>query len=214
MYQRIEGRMWRHVWVVSDIHGCYQRLMDELKRRHFNPYEDLLISVGDMIDRGPDSVKCLQLINEKWFRAVRGNHEQMAIDSLDNNDFALWTMNGGTWFAHLERDQKPHALALLNDCRHLPHIIEITCANGLNVIAHADYPATEYRWQKPVSAQRVLWDRDRLMGFMVGKGQGISDADHFWFGHTPVDRRYDFDNLHYIDTGAVFDGYFTLAQLQ
>lgn len=47
MYQRIEGGMWRHVWVVSDIHGCYQRLMDELKRRHFNPYEDLLISVGD-----------------------------------------------------------------------------------------------------------------------------------------------------------------------
>jgi serine/threonine protein phosphatase 1 len=39
------------------------------------------------------------------------------------------------------------------------------------------------------------------MGFMVGKGQGISGADHFWFGHTPVDRRYDFNNLHYIDTG-------------
>jgi predicted phosphodiesterase len=105
MYQRIEGGMWRHVWVVSDIHGCYQRLMDELKRRHFNPYEDLLISVGDMIDRGPDSVKSLQLINEKWFRAVRGNHEQMALDSLDNNDFSLWTMNGGIWFRQLERDQ-------------------------------------------------------------------------------------------------------------
>ena len=73
MYQRIEGRMWRHVWVVSDIHGCYQRLLDELKCRHFNPFEDLLISVGDLIDRGPDSVKSLQLINEKWFRAVRGN---------------------------------------------------------------------------------------------------------------------------------------------
>ncbi|MCL7706608.1 serine/threonine-protein phosphatase, partial [Enterobacter kobei] len=39
MYQRIEGGMWRHVWVVSDIHGCYHWLMDELKRRHFNPYE-------------------------------------------------------------------------------------------------------------------------------------------------------------------------------
>ena len=214
MYERIDGRKWRHVWVVSDIHGCYQRLMDELKRRHFNPYEDLLISVGDMIDRGPDSVKSLQLINEKWFRAVRGNHEQMALDSLDNNDFSLWTMNGGIWFRQLERDQQQLALSLLEACHDLPHIIEITCANGLNVIAHADYPTAEYRWQKPVSAQRVLWDRDRLMGFMVGKGQGISGADHFWFGHTPVDRRYDFDNLHYIDTGAVFDGYFTLAQLQ
>lgn len=57
MYQRKNGEEWRHVWVAGDIHGCYQSLMDELKRRHFNPYEDLLISVGDIIDRGPDSLK-------------------------------------------------------------------------------------------------------------------------------------------------------------
>ncbi|WP_434131247.1 protein-serine/threonine phosphatase [Enterobacter cloacae] len=214
MYQRIDGGKWRHVWVVSDIHGCYQWLLDELKRRRFNPYEDLLISVGDLIDRGPDSVKCLQLINEKWFRAVRGNHEQMAIDSVENNDFALWLMNGGSWFSQLDDSQQQQALTLLEACRQLPLIIEITCTNGLNVIAHADYPAAEYRWQQPVSAERVLWDRDRLMGFMAGKGQGIRGADHFWFGHTPLDKRYDYDNLHYIDTGAVFDGYFTLAQLQ
>lgn len=212
MYQKIEGKNWRHVWVVSDIHGCYQWLMDALKRRHFNPYEDLLISVGDIIDRGPDCVKCLQLMNEKWFRAVRGNHEQMALDAIENNDFALWMSNGGIWFSALE--DKRNALRLLNACRDLPHIIEITCANGLNVIAHADYPAAEYVWNKPVSAQRVLWDRDRLMGFMVGKGQGIQGADHFWFGHTPLDKRYDFNNLHYIDTGAVFDGFLTLVQLQ
>ncbi|HHZ8494349.1 TPA: protein-serine/threonine phosphatase [Enterobacter mori] len=212
MYQKIEGKNWRHVWVVSDIHGCYQWLMDALKRRHFNPYEDLLISVGDIIDRGPDCVKCLQLMDEKWFRAVRGNHEQMALDAIENNDFALWMSNGGIWFSALE--DKRNALRLLNACRDLPHIIEITCANGLNVIAHADYPAAEYVWNKPVSAQRVLWDRDRLMGFMVGKGQGIKGADHFWFGHTPLDKRYDFNNLHYIDTGAVFDGFLTLVQLQ
>lgn len=212
MYQKIEGDRWRHVWVVSDIHGCYQWLMDALKRRHFNPYEDLLISVGDIIDRGPDCVKCLQLMDEKWFRAVRGNHEQMALDAIENNDFALWMSNGGIWFSALE--DKRNALRLINACRDLPHIIEITCANGLNVIAHADYPAAEYVWNKPVSAQRVLWDRDRLMGFMVGKGQGIQGADHFWFGHTPLDKRYDFNNLHYIDTGAVFDGFLTLVQLQ
>ncbi|ELW1648364.1 protein-serine/threonine phosphatase [Enterobacter oligotrophicus] len=214
MYQRIDGEHWRHVWVVSDIHGCYQALVDELKRRHFNPYEDLLISVGDIIDRGPDSVKCLQLMHEKWFCAVRGNHEQMALDALEYNDFALWTINGGIWFARLDSEQQKLALTLLEECRALPHIIETTCANGLNVIAHADYPAPEYVWNKPVSAQRVLWDRDRLMGLMAGKGQGITGADHFWFGHTPIERRYDFNNLHYIDTGAVFGGVLTLVQLQ
>ncbi len=46
-------------------------------------------------------------------------------------------MNGGIWFSHLERDQQQLALSLLDACRDLPHIIEITCANGLNVIAHA-----------------------------------------------------------------------------
>lgn len=101
MYQKIEGEHWRHVWVVSDIHVCYQWLMDELKRRHFNPDADLLISVGDIIDRGPDSVKCLQLMQEKWFYAVRGNHEQMALDALENNDFSLWSINGGNWFTGL-----------------------------------------------------------------------------------------------------------------
>ena len=38
--------------VVSDIHGCYQWLMDELKQRHFNPDTDLLISVGILSTAG------------------------------------------------------------------------------------------------------------------------------------------------------------------
>lgn len=52
MYQKIEGEHWRHVWVASDIHGCYQWLMDGLKRRHFNPDTDLLISVGILSTAG------------------------------------------------------------------------------------------------------------------------------------------------------------------
>ena len=104
MYQRIEGGMWRHVWVVSDIHGCYQWLMDELKRRHFNPYEDLLISVGDVIDRGPDSVKCLQLIHEKWFRAVRGNHEQI-LKIIINLTFKIYVYLLHTRCKRLDRAQ-------------------------------------------------------------------------------------------------------------
>jgi len=214
MYQILDGQQWRHIWVVSDIHGCYHPLMDELKHRHFNPYEDLLISVGDLIDRGPESVKSLQLIREKWFRAVRGNHEQMAIDALSNNDFALWTLNGGIWFSRLTNPQKLDAIALLNACRQLPLIIEIICTCGINVVAHADYPADTYLRGKPVSQHRVLWDRSRLTDLMAGKGEGISGADHFWFGHTPLAKRCDFDNLHYIDTGAVFGGTLTLAQLQ
>lgn len=214
MYLKLDGHNWRHVWVVSDLHGCYQLLMDEIKQRHLNPYEDLLICVGDLIDRGPDSVKCLQLLNENWFYAVRGNHEQMALDALHNKSFGLWLMNGGVWFAELKGEERQQAVDLFRRCETLPWIIEITCANGVNVIAHADYPSSQYHWDKPVAKQPILWNRDRLRDLMNGHEEGIAGADHFWFGHTPLSKRFDCQNLHYIDTGAVFGGSLTLAQLQ
>jgi serine/threonine protein phosphatase 1 len=186
MYLTLDGQNWRHVWVVSDIHGCYQLLMQHLKRQKFNPYQDLLISVGDLIDRGPESLKCLQLINEKWFYAVRGNHEQMALDALESHAYALWLMNGGVWFAELKDEPKVQALALLEVCNRLPLIIDITCRNGMNVIAHADYPAAHYQRDRPVDRHRLLWDRSRITDLMAGKGEGISGADHFWFGHDPA----------------------------
>lgn len=48
----------------------------------------------------------------------------------------------------------------------------------------------------------------------MNNGCGIRGADHFWFGHTPLLHRLDRENLHYIDTGAVFGGELTLVQLQ
>ncbi|MHB7568174.1 protein-serine/threonine phosphatase [Citrobacter braakii] len=206
-YQRVEATRWRHVWVVGDIHGCFSLLMAKLRLCHFDPWQDLLVSVGDVIDRGPDSLRCLKLLRKRWIITVRGNHEQMGLDALATGEQFLWFMNGGSWFAQAEQ---PAATAALETCRQLPWILELRCQNGIHVIAHADYPDDNYQWQKEVDLQRVLWDRTRLMN----KGNGIRGADHFWFGHTPLRQRVDHENLHYIDTGAVFGGELTLVQLQ
>ena len=206
-YQRVEATRWRHVWVVGDIHGCFSLLMAKLRLCHFDPWQDLLVSVGDVIDRGPDSLRCLKLLRKRWIIAVRGNHEQMGLDALATGEQFLWFMNGGSWFAQTEQ---PAATAALETCRQLPWILELRCQNGIHVIAHADYPDDNYQWQREVDLQRVLWDRTRLMN----KGNGIRGADHFWFGHTPLRQRLDHENLHYIDTGAVFGGELTLVQLQ
>lgn len=207
IYQRIEGAHWRHVWVVGDIHGCFSLLMVRLRQCRFDPRQDLLVSVGDVIDRGPDSLRCLRLMRKRWIVAVRGNHEQMALDALATGEQLSWFMNGGAWFAHADQ---PAARLALEACRKLPWILELRCRSGIHVVAHADYPDDDYQWQKEVDLQRVLWDRARLMN----NGNGIRGADHFWFGHTPLRHRLDRDNLHYIDTGAVFGGELTLVQLQ
>ncbi|HAW1184650.1 TPA: serine/threonine-protein phosphatase [Escherichia coli] len=193
VYQRIAGHQWRHIWLSGDIHGCLEQLRRKLWHCGFDPWRDLLISVGDVIDRGPQSLRCLQLLEQHWVRAVRGNHEQMAMDALADN-------------------QQKQAKTALEKCQHLPFILEVHSRTGKHVIAHADYPDDVYEWQKDVDLHQVLWSRSRLGERQ--KGQGITGADHFWFGHTPLRHRVDIGNLHYIDTGAVFGGELTLVQLQ
>lgn len=210
IYQRIEGKNRRHVWVVGDIHGCFSILMKKLRECRFDPRHDLLVSVGDIIDRGPDSLGCLALLRESWMTAVRGNHEQMALDARASSQSALWLMNGGDWFTRLTAEHAAQAEALFILCQRLPWILEVHCRHSTHVIAHADYPASTYQWQKKVDLHQVLWSRERLMN----KRGGISGADHFWFGHTPLRRRMDFANVHYIDTGAVFGGQLTLVRIQ
>ena len=73
VYQRIAGHQWRHIWLSGDIHGCLEQLRRKLWHCGFDPWRDLLISVGDVIDRGPQSLRCLQLLEQHWVRAVRAH---------------------------------------------------------------------------------------------------------------------------------------------
>lgn len=69
-------------FVVGDIHGCkhlFEQLMLEIK---FDYANDRMISVGDLVDRGPQSKRCLDLLKEPWFHAVLANHEDLCRDTL------------------------------------------------------------------------------------------------------------------------------------
>jgi serine/threonine protein phosphatase 1 len=185
-----------------------------LEQHKFDPQQDLLISVGDIIDRGPDSLGCLALLQEPWFRCVRGNHEEMALSALQGQEMALWQMNGGDWFFRLRGAALIAARHALRRCRELPLILHLQLGERIIVIAHADYPAQEYALNKPLDWQQVVWSRQRLEGIESGEQAGIRGADAFYFGHTPLKQSLTIANLHYIDTGAVFGNHLTLLRLK
>lgn len=215
IYQRINGADWRNVWVVGDLHGCYTLLMNELDKIKFDPASDLLISVGDMVDRGAENVECLDLINQPWFRAVRGNHEQMMIDGLSaHGNVNHWLVNGGGWFFNLDYDKERLAKALTYKVAELPLIIELKTGDKKVVICHADYPHSEYEFDKPVDVELVIWNRERVSDAQDGIVQEITGAHMFIFGHTPARQPLKYANQMYIDTGAVFGGRLTLLQVQ
>ncbi|MDP3542362.1 MAG: metallophosphoesterase [Elusimicrobiota bacterium] len=61
--------------VIGDVHGCFAELKDLLRAVKATP-EDRLISVGDLISKGPDSRGVLEwAMQTKNLECVLGNHE-------------------------------------------------------------------------------------------------------------------------------------------
>jgi serine/threonine protein phosphatase 1 len=74
--------MYGQDFVVGDIHGQHDKLVNALALVGFNFIEDRLFSVGDLVDRGKGSKKVVDLLQESWFDAVKGNHEQLECQHL------------------------------------------------------------------------------------------------------------------------------------
>ena len=64
---------------MGDIHGHFSRLEATLAMRRFNPAQDRLFSVGDLVDRGQESPQVLDWLKRPWFFAVCGNHDDYAV---------------------------------------------------------------------------------------------------------------------------------------
>ncbi|MDK9365466.1 metallophosphoesterase [Lelliottia wanjuensis] len=215
VYLRINGADWRNIWVIGDLHGCHSLLQQKLQKAGFDTGQDLLLSVGDLIDRGEENLECLALLKHPWFRAVRGNHEQYLLDYLQAaDDGDEWQCYGGHWFFELSHAEQKAVSALLPLIDALPLVIEVQTGNQTIVICHADYPASHYTFNKSVDEAALLWSRERIEASQKGLYQEITGADRFIFGHTPVSAPQIFANQHYIDTGAVVTGNLTLLQIQ
>ena len=64
-------------YVVGDIQGCLSSLKCVLKKISFNADKDVLWSVGDVVNRGPKSLKTLRYLYERRDNVVMvlGNHD-------------------------------------------------------------------------------------------------------------------------------------------
>ena len=213
-------------FVVGDIHGQFTALERILWQVNFDESKDRLFSVGDMIDRGPESHRAIEFLNHPWFFSIRGNHEQMLLDS--ENDLQIsrnWvTFNGGDWWRNIPDHLQPRIRKILAD---LPMVFEIATSNGNVGIVHADVP-TGLPWKEFINnlpsdadiRDQILWSRSRFKQIqLLGRTQPISGIDLVVFGHTPVSKPLVVANIVYIDTGATYTeekflGLLTLLEIE
>jgi serine/threonine protein phosphatase 1 len=209
-------------WAVGDIHGHFERLERTLESAGFDPRRDRLISVGDLVDRGPRSHEVESWLDQPWLHAVRGNHEDMAIRHARGNpvDLESYVFHGGQWFVDLD---KPDQRRLAHRFEQLPVALEVQTAAGPVGVVHADCTYTSWgefceRLQSPLSGVRrsamggAMWSRLRIRS---RDHSGVRGLRALIVGHEPLPDPVVLGNVHHIDTGGWLpDGRITLLDLE
>lgn len=191
--------------------------MDRIK---FDPACDRMFSVGDLVDRGTQSLDATDWIAQTWFHAVRGNHEQMAIGvASGKHDPVNYARNGGLWFLALDEPVQARIAAAFSE---LPVCIEVETPVGTVGLVHADIEGDDWavfteQLNSPRSnnhlrqlMESALWSRDRISTRRISDVSGLACM---YVGHTPVASPVALGNVIYIDTGAVFGRKLTVMNL-
>lgn len=211
---RFEKNLLGKDYVVGDIHGCFSKLQAALDETGFNPEVDRLFSTGDLVDRGPESELAQEWLAKPWFHAVRGNHEEMAIEFAQGYlDAYSLSYNGGAWLIALTQPERMYFADLFET---LPLVIEVETDSGKVGIIHAETPYAEWDYfvnnvERCDVKNACIWGRER---FHHKEDNPVTGVDRVFVGHTPTKQPLQLANIRYIDTGAVFGGAFTIERIQ
>lgn len=212
-------------FVVGDIHGMFSVLESLLEKINFDPEADRVFSVGDLIDRGPESYRVLEFLDKPWFFAIKGNHEKMLIEAKHlKTTYRSWVEhNGGKWWEDVDENQQ----ALIRErLTNLSGVFEIDTDIGRVGISHADVPVA-ISWEKIIHTihsdkemrDYMAWSRNRIKGIeRTGETTAVEGIDLVVLGHTPLKEPLNISNLYFIDTGASYLndeelGHLTLLQI-
>lgn len=218
------------VYAVGDIHGridLFQALVDAIEQDEAEaPPEapSTVILLGDLVDRGPGSAQVIALARawqaRRTVRILAGNHEQMLLDSFDNDDILRHFLRHGgreTLLSYGLSEADYYDMTLEELGARLPDLVpqadrdfiagfESHVLMGDYLFVHAGIrPGLPLEEQ---SRQDMLWIREPFLGyggahpFMVIHGHTIRET---------VDER---PNRIGIDTGAFRSGILTALVLE
>ena len=190
------------VILVGDVHGCfdeYNKLLATAQSRYGK--DAILISLGDIVDRGPGVHDALRMSEEEGVLMVMGNHEEKLIRYKAGRDVKIRKSQQVSIDCMTEEDYKYIATS--------DHYIEIPEYN-LKAVHGGFFPdsATETQPMKCIIRLRYIIPGTHQI-FRPGEqpekavfwGDVFPGPEHAIFGHDHAVEIREFDYATGIDTG-------------
>ena len=207
-------------FVIGDIHSHYDEMMELFEMVHFDFNNDLLISLGDLVDRGTKPIEVVEEVMKiKRFIHILGNHDEWCYQYLLNKVAPIkWLSNGGrsTYEAYQNNPEyREKHLSFFKNAK--LYFIDIN--NRLFV--HAGFnPEIPFNLQQD-NKEILIWDRSLFRTAMKNEKENrvFPEFDEIFIGHSPTQLIEEnipkkFGNLWMLDTGVFISGKLTLMNIE
>lgn len=226
LYKHIDLNDDQELFIVGDLHGSYDLYTKGVSMLGIRE-EDVVISLGDLTDRGNQNFRCVLEFTRKPNRyAIRGNHEDMMIRGMlegSRDYYQCWYQNGG-WTVWNEMGEEGVTL-LATMVEELPVVLTASHRGKTYGFIHGGYPSIFEHLpimdiphlnlegeRLQAFTESLMWDRDMVTcaqeGINLPKVLGV---DYVFHGHSYVPEPLINANRVYMDTGGVFNNNLTFA---
>lgn len=182
------------IYVCSDIHGQYGLFKAMLQDTGFSD-SDTLYVLGDIIDRGPESIPMfLDIMGRGNVRCLMGNHELMMYEYFrKDNKKGSWLLegNGGQatkeQFDRLGKDLQEHVLDFMEDMLLQE---EVFAGEKTFLLSHSDFLSDKssvlFRDAGHIEAFKIVWHSPWRFWEYVPETKYAEDGRFHIIGHVPV----------------------------
>lgn len=199
----------RNKYVVGDIHGNYYALKEVLDKVNFDYENDLLITIGDLVDGWPHTKEVIELLMKvKNHIKIKGNHDEWMINLLpkminnepldywENRHLQTWLYNGGNStldsynFKYIKKPEYDEVL--IEHLDWLSESLNYFIDDDNNLFIHAGYPKMvvpekdknhyneDYLWSRNYVREKVIYPYNNP------EYKGDKNFNKVFIGHTPT----------------------------
>lgn len=200
------------IYIMSDIHGLYDRYLDMLEKISFSD-DDRLYILGDVIDRGDRSFDLLfDIMKRDNVELFLGNHEHMMLTYIEDLDRISWFYreNGGQntydQFMELSADKQKEILDYLYNT---VIVRNLEISGHKYILSHTSAPVdgrdmfTKDHADDLMEVQGLVWNQYPYDIDSLNNADKTEEEITLISGHIITRRLHDSDDIyvHHFDSG-------------